>query len=93
MEVIGKGETTVINGAEQDFNGHPVTKPNHYQIAGGKQLWDVMPEMGSAEEFLGYCKYNVLKYVCRYKKKNGIEDLKKAKAYIDRMIRELENIK
>ena len=29
---------------------------------------------------------NVIKYVCRYKKKNGIEDLKKARTYIDRLI-------
>lgn len=29
---------------------------------------------------------NVIKYVCRYKQKNGIEDLYKAKEYLERMI-------
>ena len=29
---------------------------------------------------------NVIKYVTRYKDKNGIEDLEKAKEYIDRLI-------
>ena len=38
---------------------------------------------------LNYCESNVIKYVCRHKKKNGLEDLKKAKHYIDLLI-ELE---
>ena len=32
---------------------------------------------------------NVIKYVFRYKNKNGLEDLEKAKEYIDRMIENL----
>ena len=38
---------------------------------------------------LGFCAGNVVKYITRYKEKNGIEDLKKAKHYIDLLI-ELE---
>jgi len=34
---------------------------------------------------------NVVKYVSRYKGKNGIEDLKKARWYLDREIERLEN--
>lgn len=33
---------------------------------------------------------NVIKYVCRQNLKNGVEDLKKAKVYIDYMIQEIE---
>ncbi len=40
---------------------------------------------------LSYNQGNVVKYVCRYKDKNGIEDLKKAKQYIDFMIEELQD--
>lgn len=29
---------------------------------------------------------NVIKYICRYQDKNGLEDLKKAKWYLERMI-------
>jgi len=29
---------------------------------------------------------NVIKYICRYKDKNGIEDLKKARHYIDMIL-------
>ena len=35
---------------------------------------------------LGYIAGNIIKYVCRYKVKNGIEDLRKARHYIDMLI-------
>ena len=35
---------------------------------------------------LSYMQGNVIKYVCRYKDKNGIEDLKKARHYIDMIL-------
>jgi hypothetical protein len=35
---------------------------------------------------LGYCEGNVIKYISRYQFKNGVEDLKKAKHYIDLLI-------
>ena len=35
---------------------------------------------------LGFCEGNVIKYLCRYKRKNGLEDLKKAKQYLDFLI-------
>ena len=41
---------------------------------------------------LGFCAGNVIKYICRYKNKNGIEDLKKARHYIDLLI-EIEESK
>ena len=41
---------------------------------------------------LSFIQGNIIKYVCRYKAKNGIEDLQKAKHYIDLLI-ELEEEK
>lgn len=35
---------------------------------------------------LGYHEGNALKYLCRWQYKNGIEDLKKAKWYLERLI-------
>ena len=35
---------------------------------------------------LGYCEANIIKYVTRWRDKNGIEDLRKAKHYIDILI-------
>lgn len=37
---------------------------------------------------LDFMQGNVIKYVTRYKEKNGKEDLLKAKEYIDRIIKE-----
>ena len=36
------------------------------------------------------CVANVIKYLWRYEKKNGIEDIRKAKFYIERLLKELE---
>jgi len=39
---------------------------------------------------LGFSAGNVIKYVCRYEQKNGIEDLKKAKRYLEFLIEKIE---
>ena len=38
-----------------------------------------------------FCVGNAIKYLFRYEEKNGIEDVKKARWYIDKLIKELEN--
>jgi hypothetical protein len=59
----------------------------HYIEAakGGEQHWDMMWRLFREEWFIG----SITKYVLRYRKKNGIEDLKKAKHYLEKLI-ELE---
>lgn len=42
---------------------------------------------------MDYKEGNIVKYLTRYKYKNGIEDLKKARWYLNRLIAELEGIK
>lgn len=39
---------------------------------------------------LGFCEGNIVKYVSRYGFKGGIDDLKKARHYIDMLIEQLE---
>lgn len=48
------------------------------------QPWDFI-----AQNNLGFLEGNVVKYVSRWKKKNGLEDLKKAQHYLEKLI-ELE---
>lgn len=36
---------------------------------------------------LGFIQGNIIKYIIRYKDKNGLEDLNKAKQYIDMLIK------
>lgn len=35
---------------------------------------------------LGFCEGNVVKYVCRWRVKGGVEDLRKARHYLDLLI-------
>ena len=63
-----------------------VQKPSHYadkQIEVIEYISDTL----TSEQFEGYCIGNVLKYVSRYTKKNGVEDLKKAVWYLNRVIK------
>lgn len=66
-----------------------VNHPNHYQILEKVEAIDVIKAV-LGDGFSDYCYGNVLKYVLRAKKKNGIEDFKKANVYLDWMIKELE---
>ena len=64
-----------------------VDHPNHYQSESGLEVIDVIKSFTSelsGEE--AFCIGNAIKYICRYSKKNGVEDLEKAKWYIDRAI-------
>lgn len=69
----------------RDHIGPDPTNPNYYKQA-SIELIDFMEETSSPEAFQGYCKNNVLKYVVRYKNKNGVEDLNKAMWYLQRLI-------
>lgn len=45
----------------------------------------------TTEEIRGFYKGNTLKYILREAKKNGLEDLKKARKNLDWLIEEMEN--
>ena len=65
----------------------PVNSPKHYaDTCGGIECIEAIEASMSMEEFKGFLKGNVQKYVWRYAQKNGVEDLKKAKWYLERLI-------
>lgn len=66
-----------------------VNRPDHY-TAGGIETIDIIKAKLTPEEFAGYCKGNVIKYVTRANLKGGVEDLKKAAVYLDWLIESLE---
>ncbi len=53
-----------------------VNHPAHY-TSGTIETIKVIQDKMTAEMFEGFCVGNVIKYVTRYRKKNGVEDLKK----------------
>ncbi len=66
-----------------------VNRPMHY-ASGGVECIEAMEASMSPEAFRGFLKGNVLKYAWRYEKKNGLEDLRKAKWYLETLILALE---
>lgn len=67
-----------------------IKSPNHYKLSGLKvESIDVVKAVLGRDGFSAFCHGNVLKYLIRARKKNGVEDLKKAKVYLEWMIENL----
>lgn len=62
-------------------------RPDYYKGTDGKDLFARF-ESGllTKEQVQGFYVGNVMKYITRYQGKNGVEDLKKARTYLDRLI-------
>ena len=68
-----------------------VNAPPHY-LHGRKETIDVITDCMTNDEFHGYLKGNILKYVARYKfKGEPLEDLQKAQWYLNRLVKEVSN--
>lgn len=63
----------------------PVNHPEHYQ--GSIECLDAIEASMTHEEFCGYLKGNIIKYVWRYKKKGLVTDLEKSEFYLKRLIK------
>ena len=62
-----------------------INSSNHYKLDGlDVEVIDVIK--ATVKDFNSFCHGNIIKYVLRADKKNGIEDFKKAKKYIEMMI-------
>lgn len=67
-----------------------VTQPEHY-TAGSIECIDYIKDSLSREEWIGYLRGNVTKYMHRFRNKNGIEDLRKAEVYLGWLIEEMKS--
>ena len=68
----------------------PVNHPDHY-TSGKKEFLDIAKDFLSNEQFKGALIFNIFKYLFRYERKNGIEDLLKAEFYLKRLIKLKKN--
>ena len=76
---------------ENEIKYDNVNAPSHY-LHGKKETIDVICDCMTGDEFHGYLKGNILKYVSRYKfKGEPLEDLQKASWYLNRLIKEVSN--
>lgn len=64
----------------------PVNHPEHYELSSGIECFDVILSSQGLEAAKGFCVGNAIKYLFRAPRKNGAEDHKKARWYIDKLI-------
>lgn len=91
--VISKGCYTFVKPVvkedkpKQEPENKPdlVNHPSHYET-GKFECIDVMEEALGRDVVKGFCIGNSFKYLYRAKRKNGLEDLKKAQWYLNRVI-------
>ena len=66
-----------------------VNNPPHYN-KGDIECIDAIEAMLTFEEYVGYLRGNSLKYRWRFRYKNGVQDLEKAKWYEQRLMETLK---
>lgn len=77
---LGEANSSVIVSEAPIDN---VNHPKHYMAANGIETIDVIE--GFTDPIV-WNNGNVIKYICRWQNKNGLEDLKKAQFYLNRLI-------
>jgi len=68
----------------EDINSHQVGG-DHY-ASKSVQPWEAMESWMSKEAFAGYLHGNCIKYLARYREKNGVQDLQKCQHYLAKLI-------
>lgn len=66
-----------------------VEHPSHY-TQGGIECIDAIKAALTDQGWVGYLTGNVIKYVWRYRMKGGVTDLRKARFYLDALIKSCE---
>ena len=62
-----------------------VNHPAHYET-GKYECFEVMLEVFGTEAVRNFCQLNAFKYLYRCNRKNGIEDIKKAQWYLNKLV-------
>lgn len=88
-----------IIGVERLYNPNgsqisdPVNHPSHYKSETGLEAIDAIEAFTfDLKGIEAVDTGNILKYICRWKKKNGLQDLKKAQWYLNHLINHVENL-
>ena len=71
-----------------------VNHPKHYKAKNGMEVIDVIEAFtANLKGYEAIYTGKVIKYICRWKEKNGLEDLRKAQWYLNRLIKNIEENK
>lgn len=86
----GNGKGIIPNyEAPKNPTKENVNHPSHY-TTGKFEVLDYIQDKLTIEEFEGYCIGNVMKYISRWRMKNGKEDLMKAQFYLNKVIKDMK---
>lgn len=75
---------------DNELESDPVNHPSHYCQGGIECIEAIEAATKNLRGIEAVCVANVIKYVWRYKEKNGSEDLQKARFYLNHLIDYLE---
>ena len=85
-----ENDTIIIKVRDSSENSDSVSHPAHYAYG-----WSNGAEVIDLTEHLSFCAGNVVKYVCRAGRKDPdkhVEDLEKARWYLDREIKRVQEL-
>ena len=77
-----------------EYKEDMVNHPKHYKAKNGMEVIDVIEAFtANLSGYEATHTGNVIKYICRWKEKNGLEDLRKAQWFLNRLIKNIEENK
>jgi len=87
-ETFMKSKANLMDGSPEDYppsaDVDMVNSPPHYNATGIECIHAISAATGDG--FQHYLQGNIMKYLWRYRYKNGKQDLEKAKWYLDKLI-------
>lgn len=69
---------------QNEIKENVVNHPNHYANSCSLECIEAMELFYGLKAVFNFCKLNAFKYIWRYKNKNGMEDLEKARWYCNK---------
>ena len=73
-----------IIGLDPETRPDVVNHPQHYELPGGLECIDAMVATLGRDTVMAFCKANAFKYLWRHERKNGDEDVEKARWYLNK---------
>lgn len=90
-EYDGYEVKSVIIAQREPVTNDNINHPSHYTQGSIECIDAIKAATVGKTGIEAVCVANVVKYLWRYEEKNGLEDVKKARWYLERLISELEN--
>ena len=87
--ICGERRVFFLNQEPKQEAADMVNNPPHY-AGGSVECIDAIKASLTPQQYAGYLRGNVIKYLWRYDRKGGAEDLRKARTYLEWLIEEVD---